>query len=132
MRNARSPRCAPENRDRLARCCPGSTSIQKRISTHGTTATTIRPTTGARHLPRERGFAGGPSAALLILLLCPLAAFGGPSRSAAIVFGIGSVLLALVIRPTIASHGASRVLDRILLAAAAAIALQSTPLPLPV
>jgi putative inorganic carbon (HCO3(-)) transporter len=37
-----------------------------------------------------------------------------------------------VIRPTIASHGASRVLDRILLAAAAAIALQSTPLPLPV
>jgi hypothetical protein len=69
---------------------------------------------------------------LILLLLWPLAAFGGRSGSAAIVFSVGSVLLALVIRPTIASHGTSRVLDRILLAAAAWIALQATPLPLPV
>jgi hypothetical protein len=67
-----------------------------------------------------------------MLLLCSLAAFGGRSASAAIVFSLGSVLLAFVIRPAILGHGTSRLLDRILLAAAAAIALQATPLPLPV
>src|SRR4051812_45079463 len=67
-----------------------------------------------------------------MLLLCPLAAFGGRSESAAIVFTVGSVLLAFVIRPTILGQGPSRVLDRILLAAAAAICLQATALPVPV
>src|SRR4051812_26657753 len=87
---------------------------------------------GARRLPREPAVAGSARAALLVLLFWPLAAFGGRSAGAAIVFGLGSVLLACVIRPRIFSHGTSRALDRILLTAAAAIGLQATPMPWPV
>jgi O-antigen ligase len=65
----------------------------------------------------------------VLLLLCPLAAFGGRSAGAAIVFTLGSVLLTILLRPAILAHDASRHLDRIILMIGLAIALQATPLP---
>jgi putative inorganic carbon (HCO3(-)) transporter len=65
----------------------------------------------------------------VLLLLWPLAAFGGRSAGAAVVFGLGSVLLAILLRPEILVRDGSRPLDRIILVAGAAIALQATPLP---
>ena len=65
----------------------------------------------------------------MLLLLWPLAAFGGRSAGAAIVFTLGSVLLALLLRPPIASHDGSQQLDRIVLITGLAIALQAMPLP---
>lgn len=65
----------------------------------------------------------------MVLLLWPLAAFGGRSAGAAIVFALSSVLLAVLLRPTIPADRDSRHLDRIILTAGLAIALQATPLP---
>ena len=65
----------------------------------------------------------------MLLLLWPLAAFGGRSAGAAIVFGLGSVLLAIRLRPAILGRDESRPLDRIILLTGLAIALQATPLP---
>jgi O-antigen ligase len=65
----------------------------------------------------------------VLLLLWPLAAFGGRSAGAAIALALGSVLLALLLRPAIAADDGSRQLDRIILITGLAIALQATPLP---
>jgi hypothetical protein len=65
----------------------------------------------------------------VLLLLWPLAAFGGRSATAATVFGLGSVLLAILLRPAILARDGSRSLDRIILLTGLAIALQATPLP---
>jgi O-antigen ligase len=65
----------------------------------------------------------------VLLLLWPLAAFGGRSAGAAIVFALGSILLALLLRPAITARDGSRHLDRIILITGLAIALQATPLP---
>jgi O-antigen ligase len=65
----------------------------------------------------------------VLLLLWPLAAFGGRTAGAAIIFALGSVLLALLLRPAVASHDGSRHLDRIILITGVAIALQATPFP---
>ncbi len=65
----------------------------------------------------------------MLLLLWPLAAFGGRSAGAAIVFALSSVLLTVLLRPTILSHDGSRHLDRIILTIGLAIALQATRLP---
>ena len=68
----------------------------------------------------------------MLLLLWPLAAFGGRSAGAAIVFAFGSILLAIRLRPANLAHHGSRHLDRIVLAIGFAIALQATPLPAPI
>jgi O-antigen ligase len=65
----------------------------------------------------------------VLLLLWPLAAFGGRSAGAAIVFALGSVLLAILLKPAILARDGSRPLDRIVLLIGVAIALQVTPLP---
>ena len=68
----------------------------------------------------------------MLLLLWPLAAFGGRSVGAAVVFAAGSVLLAILLRPAILAHDGSRPLDRIVLIIGLAIALQAIPLPAPI
>ena len=65
----------------------------------------------------------------MILILWPLAAFGGRSASTAIPFSVSCIIVALVFKPALARHGAARVLDALLLAIAAFCLIQAVPLP---
>ena len=69
--------------------------------------------------------------ALVLLLLWPLAAFGGRSAATAIPFSVSCILIAFVFRPWLgfARHGALRALDRALLAIALLTLVQATPAP---
>jgi O-antigen ligase len=58
-----------------------------------------------------------------------LAAFGGRSAFAAIVFAVSSLLLALVVRPRVLGDRTSQAFDRIVLITLGALALQTIPLP---
>jgi len=80
-------------------------------------------------LPRERARPGRGSAALILILFWTLAAFGGRSAFAAIVFAASSVLLAVVMTPRIAADATLRVLDPIALLLPVAILLQAIPIP---
>ena len=71
----------------------------------------------------------GAAAALLFLLLWPLAAFGGRSFAAALIFGAANVLLALVVGRKIPPAPHMRTLDRALLGIVVGIVLQMLPLP---
>ena len=65
----------------------------------------------------------------MLLLLWPLAAFGGRSAGAAIIFALAGVLLAVVLKSRRLGDGDSRHLDRLVVAAGLAIVLQAIPLP---
>jgi hypothetical protein len=69
--------------------------------------------------------------ALVLLLLWPLAAFGGRNAATAIPFSVSCILLALVFRPPpgLARHGALRALDLALLAIALLTLVQVVPAP---
>ena len=71
---------------------------------------------------------------LVLLLLWPLAAFGGRSATTAIPFSVSCILFALVFRPWLGSgrHGALRTLDLALLAIALLTLVQAVPAPRPV
>jgi O-antigen ligase len=64
-----------------------------------------------------------------LLLLWPLAAFGGRGAATAIPFSISCILFALALRPAVASRGPARALDFAVLAAAVVALLQVVPLP---
>lgn len=64
-----------------------------------------------------------------MLLLWPLAAFGGRGAATAIPFSLSCILFALALRPAVASRGPARALDLAALATAAVVALQGLPLP---
>lgn len=67
----------------------------------------------------------------MLLLLWPLAAFGGRGAATAIPFSVSCILLALVLRFPLAvpRHGAFRALDRALLAIALLTVVQAVPAP---
>lgn len=67
----------------------------------------------------------------MLLLLWPLAAFGGRGAATAIPFSVSCILLALVLRfpLAVARHGAFRALDRALLAMALLSVVQAVPAP---
>lgn len=65
----------------------------------------------------------------MLLLLWPLAAFGGRSASTAIPFGLCCILFTVFVRPEFARRGAARGLDWMVLAIGAGIAVQAVPLP---
>ena len=102
------------------------------IITRGTTATTTRATTPRVRppLPERLGRAVRP-AVLVLLLLWPLAAFGGRGAATAIPFSISCILLALVLRFPFAAgrHTAFRGLDPALLAMALLTVVQAVPAP---
>lgn len=64
-----------------------------------------------------------------MLLVCPLAAFGGRAAAVAIPFGLAAVLFAAVLRPAVARRGPLRTLDVTLCALAAYLFIQSVPFP---
>jgi len=82
-----------------------------------------------RRLPPERSPAEVSSAALIFLLFWPLALFGGRDASTAIPLALCCVLMALVLRPSLALQGPARSLDRVLIALVAVVAMQALPLP---
>ena len=65
----------------------------------------------------------------MLLILWPLAAFGGRSAATAIPFSICCLLLALVVRARPRRRGGERALDSVLLAIAAFTLVQAIPLP---
>ena len=67
----------------------------------------------------------------MLLLLWPLAAFGGRGAATAIPFSVSCILLALVLRfpLVVARHGAVRTLDLSLLAIALLTVVQAVPAP---
>jgi putative inorganic carbon (HCO3(-)) transporter len=64
-----------------------------------------------------------------LLLLWPLAAFGGRGAATAVPFSVSCILFALTLRPAVASRGPARALDLAALAAAVVTVLQALPLP---
>lgn len=65
----------------------------------------------------------------MLLLLWPLAAFGGRHGATAIPFSLSCILFALALRPSVSAHGPARVLDFAALATAVVALLQAVPLP---
>ncbi|HEU4937859.1 MAG TPA: O-antigen ligase family protein [Vicinamibacterales bacterium] len=65
----------------------------------------------------------------MLLLLWPLAAFGGRSAGAAFIFALTSLLLAVVLRATTLAGGQSRSLDRIVLIIGIGTVIPTIPLP---
>lgn len=65
----------------------------------------------------------------MLLVLWPLAAFGGRSASTAIPFSACCILLALTVKPARTQSADARVLDTILLAIAGFTVVQALPLP---
>ena len=65
----------------------------------------------------------------MLLLLWPLAAFGGRGAGTAIPFSLSCILFALALRPACASRGPARALDFAALATAVVTLLQALPLP---
>jgi len=73
--------------------------------------------------------ARGAAAALVLLILWPLVAFGGRSAPVAISFSLCCILFAFVRRAVPTWRGGTRPLDRVLLAIAVFCVAQAVPLP---